>query len=145
MPPWDRFRELCHLQFGPPVRGTRLAELARLPFTSTVHEYSDRFKALQCHARNLSAPQKAELYVGGLPEHIRVDVELRDPQDLQTAKDLARAFERRAAAMAAVPAARGVRPPPRAGVPPSPRPPAGPPAPVGVPGQAAAGNAVPPA
>ena len=36
MPAWERFRELCQLRFGPPTRGTRLAELARLPFTSTV-------------------------------------------------------------------------------------------------------------
>ena len=80
MPTWDRFKELCNFRFGPAVRGTRLSELARLPFTSTVQEYSDRFNAILCHARNLSAPQKAELFVGGLPEHIKVDVELRDPR-----------------------------------------------------------------
>ena len=96
MPTWDRFKELCNLQFGPAVRNTRLSELARLPFTSTVQDYSARFNAVLCHARNLSAPQKAELFVGGLPEHIKVDVELREPQDLQTAMHLARAFERRA-------------------------------------------------
>jgi hypothetical protein len=69
-----------------------------MPFTSTVQDYSDRFNAVLCHARHLSAPQKAELFVGGLPEHIKVDVELREPQDLQTAMHLARAFERRATA-----------------------------------------------
>jgi hypothetical protein len=36
MPNWDRFKELCHFQFGPAVRGSRLAELERLQFTSTV-------------------------------------------------------------------------------------------------------------
>jgi len=35
--------------------------------------------------------------MGGLLEHIRVDMELREPQNLQTAMYLARAFERRAA------------------------------------------------
>jgi hypothetical protein len=98
MPSWERFKELCNLRFGPAVRNTRLSELARMPFTSTVQDYSDRFNAVLCHARHLSAPQKAELFVGGLPEHIKVDVELREPQDLQTAMHLARAFERRAAA-----------------------------------------------
>ena len=96
MPTWDRFKELCNLQFGPVVRNTRLSELARLPFTSTVQDYSARFNAVLCHARNLSAPQKAELFVGGLPEHIKVDVELRELQDLQTTMHLAQAFERRA-------------------------------------------------
>jgi hypothetical protein len=45
------------------------------PFTLTVQDYSDRFNMVLCHAQNLSAPQKAELFVGGLPEHIKVDVE----------------------------------------------------------------------
>ena len=107
MPPWDRFMELCRLCFGPSVRGTRLAELGRLPFHSTVQEFSDRFQAVLCHARDISTKQKAELYVGGLTEHIRVDVEMRDPPDLQTAMYLARAFERRVVAMPLVPLHQG--------------------------------------
>ncbi|KAM3261037.1 hypothetical protein ACQJBY_051980 [Aegilops geniculata] len=99
MPPWERFRELCLLRFGPPIRGSRLAALGRLPFTSTVQDYADRFQALACHAPGVSATQRAELFVGGLPDHIRVDVELRDPPDLQTAMYYARAFERRAVAI----------------------------------------------
>jgi hypothetical protein len=46
MPPWDRFRELCLLRFGPPIRGSRLAELGRLAFTTTVQDFADRFQAL---------------------------------------------------------------------------------------------------
>ncbi|XP_062182160.1 uncharacterized protein LOC133886488 [Phragmites australis] len=111
MPGWERFKELCNLRFGPPVRINRLAELARLPFLSTVQEYSERFNALLCHARNLSPVQKAELFVGGLPEHIHVDVELREPHDLQTAMHLARASERRAEATLPTPAQRIARAP----------------------------------
>ena len=99
MPPWERFRELCLLRFGPPVRGSRLAELGRLPFTSTVQDFADRFQALACHASGVTAQQRADLFVGGLPDHIRVDVELRGPQDLQSAMYYARAFERRAVAI----------------------------------------------
>ncbi|XP_020175540.1 uncharacterized protein [Aegilops tauschii subsp. strangulata] len=99
MPPWERFRELCLLRFGPPIRGSRLAELGRLPFTSTVQDFADHFQALACHASGVTAQQRADLFVGGLPDHIRVDVELRGPQDLQTAMYYARAFERRAAAV----------------------------------------------
>ncbi|KAK1609829.1 hypothetical protein QYE76_033502 [Lolium multiflorum] len=44
MPPWDRFRELCLLRFGPPIRGSRFAELGRLLFTSTVQASSITFK-----------------------------------------------------------------------------------------------------
>jgi hypothetical protein len=112
MPPWDRFAELCRLRFGPPVCGSRLTDLGRLPFVSTVQEYADRFQALLCQARDISPLQKTELFVGGLPEHLRVDVELRAPRDMQTAMYLARAFERRASALPPY-QPRGARPPQR--------------------------------
>jgi hypothetical protein len=98
MPTWGRFKEVCTLWFGPPVRGTCLSELACLPFTSTVQDYADRFNAMLGHTRKLDAQQKAELFVGGLPDHIRADVAIRDPQDLQSAMYLVRAFEQRAVA-----------------------------------------------
>uniref|UniRef100_A0ACD5T6G6 Uncharacterized protein n=1 Tax=Avena sativa TaxID=4498 RepID=A0ACD5T6G6_AVESA len=110
MPPWDRFRDLCLLRFGPPIRGSRLAELGRLPFTNTVQDFADCFQALACHAPGVTGQQRAELFVGGLPDYIRVDVELQAPQDLQTAMHLARAYERRAQAVQPVPPARGGRP-----------------------------------
>ena len=55
MPSWERFKDLCHLHFGPPTRGSRLAELGRLPFTSTVQDFAERFQAVACHAQNLSS------------------------------------------------------------------------------------------
>jgi hypothetical protein len=99
MPPWERFRDFCLLRFGPPIRGSRLAKLGRLPFTSSVQDFADRFQTLACHAPGVTARQRAELFVGGLPDHIRVDVEMREPQDLQLAMYYARAFEQRALAM----------------------------------------------
>ncbi|XP_066321417.1 uncharacterized protein [Miscanthus floridulus] len=93
MPHWERFRELCSLRFGPAVQGTRLAVLARLPFLSTVQDYSERYNAVLCHARDLSPRQKAELYVGRLPDQIKVHVEMRTPRDLQSTMYLAQAFE----------------------------------------------------
>jgi hypothetical protein len=71
-----------------------------------VQDFAERFNAILFHARNLNDLQKAELFVGGLPDHIRVDVAMRAPQDLPTAMYLVRAFELRANAMLAmVPAA----------------------------------------
>ncbi|XP_066374817.1 uncharacterized protein [Miscanthus floridulus] len=98
MPAWEQFRELCQLRFGPPTRGTHLAELARLPFTSMVQDYSDSFNTVLCHERELNAHQKAQLYVGGLPKHIKCDVEMHHPPDLQTTMYYARAYERRTVA-----------------------------------------------
>ena len=130
MPHWERFRELCSLRFGPAVQGTRLAELARLPFLSTVQDYSERYNAVLCHARDLSPRQKAELYVGGLPEQIKVHVEMRTPPDLQSAMYLARAFERCVAVPAPPAPQRGNRPQ-RQGLPPLPRAPGAAPVPGG--------------
>jgi hypothetical protein len=79
MPTRECFKELCNFCFRPAVRGTCLSKLARMPFLSMVQDYSNRFNAVLYHAWNLSAPLKAELFVGDLPEHIKVDVELREP------------------------------------------------------------------
>ena len=82
MPPSERFKELCRLRFDPPIRGSQLAELGQLPSVSTMQEFTDRFQAVACHAQDISTHQRAELFIGGLLDHIRVDVEMRDPLDL---------------------------------------------------------------
>jgi hypothetical protein len=87
--------------------------MACLLFTSTVQDYADRFNVVLCHSRNLSASQKAELFVDGLPDHIHIDVDLREPRDLQSAMYLAWAFETRAAASPPAPTTRGAEPSPR--------------------------------
>lgn len=81
-PSWERFKELVRSRFGPPIYGSRLAELDRLPFHSTVQEFANRFQTILAHSRDISPRQKAELFVGGLPEHIRVNVAMRAPPDL---------------------------------------------------------------
>jgi hypothetical protein len=68
---------------------------------------------LACHAPGITACQRAELFVGGLPDHIRVDVEMREPQDLQMAMYYARAYEHRANAMQQAFPGQGARPPTR--------------------------------
>ena len=39
VPTWERFKDLCHLRFGPLVRCNCLSELARLPFHHMVEAY----------------------------------------------------------------------------------------------------------
>lgn len=94
-PSWELFKQLCHQRFGPPLRTNHLAELARLPFSSTVAAYQEAFLARLAHAGRLDPLQQAQLFMGGLPDSIRIDVELHEPRDLQSAMSLARAFERR--------------------------------------------------
>ncbi|SPT19236.1 unnamed protein product [Triticum aestivum] len=70
----------------------------------------------------MTAQQRADHFVGGLPDHIHVDVELRGPQDLQQAMYYARAFECCTQAMQPAAPARGgrqaARPAPTPGRPP---------------------------
>jgi hypothetical protein len=96
MPTWERFKELCHLQFGPPVQDSCLAELGRLQFRTMVQEFTERFNAVLCHARNLDAVQKAELFVGRLTGPYPRRCSVARTQDLHTAVYMARAFELRA-------------------------------------------------
>ncbi|XP_066316099.1 uncharacterized protein [Miscanthus floridulus] len=146
MPSWERFKELCRLRFGPPIYGSWLAELGRLSFHSTVQEFADRFQTILAHSRDISTRQKVELFVGGLLEHIRVDVAMRALPDLQSAMFLARAFESRATATAALqqsPQPRDARPPPRPALPTRPQgTAAGPTVAPGVPAPSAAGAAL---
>ena len=75
-----------------------MAKLARLPFTTSVQDYSKCYNVVLCHERDLNACQKAQLYVGGLPKHIRVDVEIHHLPNLQTDMYYAQAYERHTAA-----------------------------------------------
>jgi hypothetical protein len=61
--------------------------------TTSVQDFADRFQTLACHAPGVTARQRAELFIGGLLDQICVNVEMRDPQDLQMAMHYARAYE----------------------------------------------------
>jgi hypothetical protein len=105
----SNFKRLCQQRFGPLLSTNHLSDLARLPFQSTVEAYLEAFQARLAHAGHLEPLQQAQLFTGGLPEAIRVDVELHEPQNLQRAMQLARAYKcRNAHSLLALPA-----PPPR--------------------------------
>jgi hypothetical protein len=108
--PWPLFKALCHQRFGPPLGTNHLSDLARLPFRGTVADYQEAFLARMAHAGPLSPAQQVQLFIGGLPDPIRTNVELQGPTDLPRAMGLARAYERRNGVVLAAPAARPPRP-----------------------------------
>jgi hypothetical protein len=59
MPDWETFKRLCHQRFEPPISTNHLADLARLPFTTTVEAYLESFQACLAHAGTLSPLQQA--------------------------------------------------------------------------------------
>ncbi|XP_066379502.1 uncharacterized protein [Miscanthus floridulus] len=93
-PTWPDFRQYYLQRFGPALNTNHLADLARLPFGANMDAYMEAFQARAVHAGDLTTLQCAKLFTGGLPDYIRVDVELHQPQNLQHAMYLARAFER---------------------------------------------------
>lgn len=58
-PTWEAFRLLCHQRFGPALSINHLADLARLPFTTTVDAYLEAFLASMAHAGHLTPLQQA--------------------------------------------------------------------------------------
>jgi len=58
-PTWNEFKILCHHRFGPPISTNHLADLARLPFTSTVEAYLKAFQARLAHAGPLAPLKQA--------------------------------------------------------------------------------------
>jgi hypothetical protein len=96
---WSHFKALCQQRFGPAMGFNHLADLARIPFRSSVSDYIEVFQARLAHAGYLTPEHQARLFSSSLPDSIRI-VELQAPQDLQRAMALARAYERRAATFA---------------------------------------------
>jgi hypothetical protein len=99
---WTVFKDLCSQRFGPALGINHLAELARLPFRGSVADFQEAFLAKMAHVDHLTPQQQVHLFTGGLPEAVRVDVELQAPRDLQRAMALARAYEQRSSALSTV-------------------------------------------
>ena len=89
-------KEACHVQFGLSLCANPLGELACLPFTSSVADYTSRFVALVCRNNELLTPsQQRFLYTARLPGDLCIDVELQRPSDLHTAISFPQAYEQR--------------------------------------------------
>lgn len=95
VPSWSHLNELCHLRFGPPIRSNPLGALANLPFGTSVQDYINKFLALLCRTEALTQIHQMQFFTSGLPDQLRIDVELQNPPDLQVAMSLDRVYELR--------------------------------------------------
>jgi hypothetical protein len=77
----------------PPTRRNPLGELASLRKTGTVDDYTEHFLAHVARAGPLNEQQQVNIYTVGLLEPLKMDVELQNPQDMEMAMSLARAYE----------------------------------------------------
>ena len=93
-PPWPRFVKHLNRSFGPTIRTSRLAEVKRLKQTGAVKDYKRTFLTLVCRCESLTEEQQVELFVAGLRNPIRTDVDLQYPTNLEAAMSLALSYER---------------------------------------------------
>ncbi|PPS04857.1 hypothetical protein GOBAR_AA15790 [Gossypium barbadense] len=92
---WERFRECCHIRFGPPMSNNPLGELANLRQTGTVEEYQRQFQSLLARTTDLKPRQQVNLFTAGLVGELRIDIEMQQPGNLGVAMNMARALERK--------------------------------------------------
>lgn len=59
-----------------------------------MEEYISQFEDLATQTENLRSKQEAQLFVSGLKQHLAIDVKIQQPQDLNTAIDSARLYEK---------------------------------------------------
>jgi hypothetical protein len=130
-------------RFGPPLSASLIGQLAWLRCTENVNDYTARFMELSCRNKSLTEHQQIQLYIAGLSDPLRTDVQLQQPTKLDDAVIFARAYEQRNAARTAVPqpARGGGRFSIRAAMPGAPTAPQGPPtAPQGPPAPTSPGG-----
>src|SRR4051812_44488293 len=86
LPNWKQFERLLSKKFKP-VNATKVAcdTLARLRQTSSVKAYNAAFTSTILEIPNISEEEMVDRYVRGLKEKVRVEVELREPTDLEEA------------------------------------------------------------
>jgi hypothetical protein len=110
MPPWERFRDLCLLRFGPPYVGAAWPSSVASPSPTrcrTSPTASRRWLAMRLASRLASAPSSLS---ADSPTTSASTSRCATPQDLQMAMYYARAYEHRANAMQQVFPGRGTRP-----------------------------------
>ncbi|KAL8140348.1 hypothetical protein V2J09_006369 [Rumex salicifolius] len=55
---WERFRECCHVRFGPPMSNNPLGELVNLKQSGSVAEYQENFQILLARTSDLTPRQQ---------------------------------------------------------------------------------------
>src|SRR3954470_21695896 len=94
LPNWKQFERLLSKKFKP-VNATKVAHdtLARLRQTSSVKAYNATFTSTILEIPNISEEEMIDRYVRGLKEKVHVEVELREPTDLEEAMRIADRFD----------------------------------------------------
>jgi hypothetical protein len=91
---WKDFIKRISASFGPAVRSNPLGDLSRLQFSGSIENYQDQFLILLAHCEGLREEHQIHLFTAGLPEPLKIDVELQQPPILEDTMNFSRAFAR---------------------------------------------------
>jgi hypothetical protein len=94
-PTWDEFEKLVNQRFGLPIRGNAIGELIQLRRETTIADYQTSFLALVNHCKGLSEPHQINIFITGLCDPLKTDVELEQLVTLEEAMALTCAYEHR--------------------------------------------------
>jgi hypothetical protein len=94
---WDEFTMLVNKMFEPPLWGNALGELIQLHQEGSVADYQAKFMSLLARCEDLAEKHQINIFIAGLQNPLRIDVELENPGMLHDAMALARAYEQRLA------------------------------------------------
>jgi hypothetical protein len=84
-PTWKEFIKLISAHFGPAVRSNPLGDLSRLQFFGSIEDYQNQFLILLARCEGLREEHQIHLFIAGLPEPLKTDVELQQPPTLEDA------------------------------------------------------------
>src|SRR3954471_14198040 len=94
VPTWNEFEKLITRKFKP-VNATKIArdQLANLRQTGSVKAYNARFTSIILEIPTIDEEEQLDRYTRGLKEKVRIEVELREPNDLEEAMRIADRFD----------------------------------------------------
>jgi hypothetical protein len=90
-PSWEEFIHLINQRFGPPLRSNPLGELIQLRREGTVAEFQSKFLSLLARCDGLVEKHQINVFIAGLCNPLKTDVELEHPATLEEAWPLSRA------------------------------------------------------
>ncbi|KAH0644677.1 hypothetical protein KY284_032561 [Solanum tuberosum] len=93
---WEDFQKQCFQRFGPPKSSNPVGELVTLRQTGRVEIYQRQFQEKLARADELIPKHlHVGIFMAGLDDSIKLDVQLLNPPDLSTAMSVARALEQK--------------------------------------------------
>jgi hypothetical protein len=94
-PSWAEFVNLVNQRFGSSLRGNARGELIQLRRDGSVADYQTKFLSLLTNCEDLVEKHQINIFIAGLCNPLKTDVETEYPATLEEAMSLARTYEHR--------------------------------------------------